>query len=260
MTAPNIPVVKRIYISRGDEYGKFMGFSIGKSLYWYCHSFQCPTELNRHLEKLNIHINKAGEWGFIENGKVVFDKKATKIGMSHDKMFSEDSSYGKRAKDSPHGDMFWSMSQLLESFIVLKHYTGAEIINIIKEKGIESIVYGFNFCCKGNEDTGSISFPIKINDTDTIHFHINSQQQYEGDYESEFGHYQYYITRYRTLNHLIIKQESHHRTLTVNEIDGYAEINQYLDSAFDGMRVYHNYDENRNFEGESYELKDRANT
>ena len=257
MTKSTKPVIKRIYISRGDKHGKFLGLVIGKSLYWYFQSFKCPTEINNGLHRIGVHINKDGDWGVIENYGVNLTNKASKIAMTHDRMFSEESSYGKRAKDAPHGDMFWSMSQILESLVVVKKFKGAELIKAVELAVSKGLTSNFDFGCTGqdNEPMGSITFPIAVDNSTKLHFHIDAMQEYHGDYDTEDGYYKQYSMQYKQLHHITIKQDYANRTLTATDIEGYQELNQYLDGVFDGMSVFDDYDENRYFQGEFYRLK-----
>lgn len=117
--------IERIYITKGDNLfnheglkcDKTLGIVIDGSIYWLNQSFARLNELEDQLRyNLGIAIScDQKKFGVFENDTAYMNKNVTRISQHHDDVFSNKSSYIKRAVRNPaNGHYWWHFDELRE--------------------------------------------------------------------------------------------------------------------------------------------------
>lgn len=117
-------IVERIYTTKGDNLcddgiknDKAIAIVIKGGIFWLERSFARLSELEYLLHSFNISILEDGQWGVKdEDGSVTFTNKITKISKHHDDIWSEDSSYIKKAVRTAGGGVFWTVLEVFDHF------------------------------------------------------------------------------------------------------------------------------------------------
>ena len=119
-------VIERIYTTKGDnsynfdniKNDKMVGVVIDSDIYWLQDEFATYREIQFLLARFNVLISECGRWGATDNdGRTVYTNTITRISKHHDDVFSDGSSYVRRAMtNEAKNSMWWTVTDVINKF------------------------------------------------------------------------------------------------------------------------------------------------
>lgn len=119
-------IIERIYTTKGDnsynfdgiKNDKMVGVVIKGDIYWLQDEFATLHEIQYLLARFNIRISTCGRWGVTDSeGRTTYTDAITKIAKHHDDVFSDGSSYVKRAKtNDAKNSIWWTVEEVINEF------------------------------------------------------------------------------------------------------------------------------------------------
>lgn len=139
----------------------------------------------------------------------------------------------------------------------IKELTGQQFIDVIETAIKVGLVNGLDFAAgyDDRDDVHRIGFTVPLENGFKAEVAIDADQEYHGEnQDSDGGYSQVYVLKVKQLRHITYKHPRHYanKVLNTNEIAGSEALNKYLKGVFHGMRCYHNYSSDRDYEGEEY--------
>lgn len=123
-------VIERIYVTKGDNLFNFeglkcdkcIGLQIDGKIYWLNHTFARLNELADQLRynfgiSISCDQKKFGVFDEVEKDTAYINKNVTRINHHHDDVFSNKSSYIKRAVRQPETGFYWWHFDELRNFL-----------------------------------------------------------------------------------------------------------------------------------------------
>lgn len=117
--------IERVYITRGDncynwdgvKNDKMLGLQVDKKIHWLHYNWASAYELEATLRGLGIaFIPELFKFApYIGKAARNF-KSVTRLAAHHDDVFSDGSSYVRRAKETKNGAFLWTVQEFIDCY------------------------------------------------------------------------------------------------------------------------------------------------